>query len=1392
MIDPRTNTRPRYLLRIVFGAFLVCALGAVFAFVLTRKTPPAKSAPIQARLELASGEVLVDSGGGEQRAVSGTALLSDAKIRTDKGARALVRLPDGSSIFLRGDSAVKLAAESVSLEQGEYFLDAPPSERKPFAHLIQDVSVSAADSGLSLRREADGAIAYVARGMAILSAKGGRVEVKAGEQATVKGGEAPRVAPLAFWDDWTGGMADAASGRGLPGAGGGTIYGVDEGAPSGSAARRLEIARQAVRATVREGLSETEVDQTFFNPGERPVEGWYWFTVPERATITGFAVETDGALVSGEFIEKKEAAAQYAAAKSSGHSPAILEWIDASTYRARIYPVPAGGSRRVVTRYIEMRPIVDNKLEYLYPMGSGEPVRIGEFSLSVNLGDAGTRMKIATLADARIEDNGKRITMRRSGYTPRAPFQLEAKLPGNREPLTLARYSPGGDSADYILARYTPDVDWSAVKQQRADVVVVVDTSAGGDEAVRQLKAATAEAILRALSDGDNFALVSLDVRPTVLHPQKGLAPASDKEIARALEALADHSAGGATDLASFFDVALGRLHNMEQAAVVYVGDGIPTSGEMTGEQLVERLRRALSASRSRLFTVAVGMDADHALLSELARAGGGSSFRIDDNEQTTARSLELASAVKVPTITDLEVDLGAGLDEPFTTATGKLSRGTEVAILARTHHDIPSKVKVRGRLAGEAFERQYDVKSDKTVMQAFVPKLWAAEYVRRLLGGAQGADAERGRIVALGVEYGLMTPFTSILALESEAAYSRMGIPRNNSPLRGERLGALDANAESRLAQTLAAAAWPAVGTAMGCNSEPASERVPVTERQAEQVTAAPPPLPAATAAPAAPEAIPEEPAEAPKAEAPRRAAADEDQKRFASASKGGGGRVVGAPEPLPAPQVARAPAAARRLAKPAGPRGGDGLEQKKKEAEDDRPSSSVASGGPAEGKPTSGWTAPPQLSTCSDASARPLAQRVLVWRKRIKTAGTSPQALLERYESARSACEVSDWLAERIFLDLMQRQVDNAASVEVMLRHFAARSEVQKFLAKLVLRRAVDVAMVTSVEKLLFGSAVAWNEVDLELQAIEDPEKRLTKLREYAARAPADPNGGIRLVRLLIAGNHRDEALALGTRLRDQGFVTPHIARQLGDVLARAKLDAEAVRTYSEIVEFDPESLPSRRLLGDIYLGHGWYEPAYRQYRTITDAAPQDALGWLRLAAAAAGTGRVDEALRVERKVASAQGTPGPSDPRRWARLASAARLGRLIGRPPSAPGAAKIPAESLKRELKELQLFGGPSTLVVLTWEELDADVALATRVEGREVALGEATDAAGVGLASVLLSTPDAQRSQFAARLRNLPRDHTLKLIRHDISWDGRDFKVTVSDRELATKATESVL
>jgi Ca-activated chloride channel homolog len=1361
-----SKSKSRAWLRAVLGVLALGLCSAVVAYAMTRESAPQVAPPIQAELELAAGAVTVDAGHGATRMASGGTLSAGDKVSTAEGARALIRLPDGSTIFLRDKSRVALAADGVTLEQGEYWLDAPPSDRKALVHHVGGTEVTAAEAGLSIKLSAGQTIVYVARGMATLSAKGGRVEVHAGEQVSVSGAAAPKLEPVAFWDDWTGGMADYEAGGVLEGAGSGVIYGVDMGAPPGTRPRRLEISKEVVHAVVRDGVSETSVDQTFFNPGGRDVEGWYWFTVPARASVTGFAVETNGHLVHGEFIERRQAAAQYNVAKAVGHAPAILEWVDSHTYRARIYPVPAGGSRRVVLRYIELRPGASGTLKYTYPMGSGRPSRIGEFSLSVDLGAAGRDMKIATLADARIEHGGELVTMRRSGFTPRAPFELEAQLAKPRPPLTVARYQPGGDSADYVLARYTPDVDWSKVKQPRADVVVVVDTSAGGDEASRQLKSATAEAILRGLSAQDRFALVSLDVKPTVLHPAKGLAPASDGEIEKALEALADHSSGGATDLSSMFDVALGRLHGADQPAVVYVGDGIATSGALTGTALVERLRRALATSRARLFTVAVGTDADQVLLNELARAGGGEAFHVDSAAETTATALDLSAAIKEPTITDLNIDLGAGLDEVFQSSTGTVSRGQEVDVLARTHNDLPSHVKVTGRFDGKPFSKEYSVNKDTGVLSAFVPRLWAAEYVRRLLG-EQGPDAERGRIVSLGIEYGLMTPYTSILALESEAAYSDMGIERKKWPLRGIELTSLDPSLEG--------AATPS-SLLFGCSrAEPAGSKHDLLE--------APPESRAQTAVAEQSQAGQSNGRYA----APANAVAPSVMTEPVAPGGAGAGLALAKPSPAAADVPAPPPAPQHYRVYHA---------PKTKNAEPIRDKGGAARGSldavaKREAGPVHGGVegAVALLSTCSDLAARPLGERVAMWMLRLRTA-KSAEDLIERYESARRACELNDWRAERTFLELMQARLHSEGGVTLVLDHFESRPEVQEFIAKLILRRSVDPRIVAAVERTLFGSAVNWNDVDLKLSAIKDLDQRIQKLREFIARAPEDPRGGMRLVRLLAEAGDKDEAVAVGRRLRDQGLLTPRIAEELGDVLSKAGFDDEAVRTYSEIVEFDPESIASRRLLGDVYLGHGWYEPAYRQYQTITEQAPNDALAWLRLSAAAAGAGRVDEALRIERRVASAEGNPGPTDPRRWARLWSAARLAGLMAEPLAPePGVdAARRSEDIQRQLKELELFNGPGTLELLTWEQLDSNVALVEQLDNKDVGLGEITDAAPVGLSSTFLSNADAERAGFVARLRNTPRDHVVELRLTSVEWDGKRFAVHVAKKTLPEDAT----
>jgi len=1383
----------------VAAASLLVALAGLIVFVATRTPSPSKTRRIGARLDLAAGDVAVIDEGATTKELSGTPLAIGARVATAKGSRALVRTGDGAALFLRGETEIVLGERGFDLEKGEAWIDAPKVEGDAIECRLGKSLVSASDAGLSVKRQGDDVSVYVARGLAILAAPGGRVEINAGVEGASQGSGAPKLTPIAFWQDWTGGMGDQRGVHAAIGSGSGRLYGLDPNASAGAPAQKLGVAKQVVKAVLRDGVAETEVDQTFSNPGAQAIEGWYWFTVPTSATVTSFALETNGALVEGEVIERRDAAARYAAAVRQANDPALLEWIDGRTYRARIFPIPAGGARRIVLRYMELLPNVEGKLRYVYPLRSDDPLRFDEFALSVDLGAASPDIDTATSLDAVSEQNGRLITMRRSGFLPRADFQLEmsAKAGKRGKPVRAWRFEAGADQADYVMLRYAPEVDFASLPPAKGELVLVVDTSAGGDESSRQLRTSAAEAVLRALSDDDRFALVALDVTPTVVYPKEGLAQASDGEIAKALERLSDHAVGGATDLGAMFEPALERLHGAEQPAIVYVGDGAPTSGETTPDGLMERLRRSLSSSRARLFAVGVGTDAHHELLAQLARAGGGQYLRVDDAEQTTGQALLLASTIKTPTITDVELDLGAGLDQPFTSSTGKLSRGEEMVLLARTHHALPPKVKVKGRIGQKDFEASYPITLEASVTTGLVPRLWAAEYMRRLLGSGAMPDENRGKVLSLGVEYGLMTPYTSILALDSEGAYASQGIIRRRSPLRGVRLTSLESDAEERDLVERLSPALPRVMAGCDKSEAPASSResrevrgaavAPNSEAQQGYAAATTmpgtvednAPAPAATTTP-------------PPPQEPAAVAADAlVTGRAGGATLGGGGSGRNA-----APAAVHARPMTAPAKRPA-PIAGDPLANDKDDPVDmfgkqtnglDRDDRNEREPALNRAKALAKSMVTHRLTRCSDAASRPLAERLVLWQRRLKQLGTADEVVVA-YDQARDACELPDWRDRSALLELVQARVDNEQAAETVLRHFSGEQDAQRYVARALLRRTVDVRIAAVVSRVIFGG-VDWTKVDRDLADTVRPDQRLLKLRAAMLQAPGDPSGDVRLVKLLAQTGDRPEAIAYGRRLRDRGFLTPTLAQQLGDVLADSGENDEALRTYSEVVEFDGANPLSRRVLGDIYLRRGWYAAAYRQYKTLTDLDGRSPLGWLRLASAAAGAGRIDEALRIEREVAAGEGSPGPDDPRYFARLASAARLGLLLSNP--APIGSANAADAIARKLKELQIFSGPGTLGLLVWQDLAARLQITAADDKKETLAGEMTDGGEAGLYALLTSNDAWERTARAVRWRADAPGRSAKFDVIALTWDGKAFGVKVKSGELKPDAKQEPL
>jgi tetratricopeptide (TPR) repeat protein len=806
---------------------------------------------------------------------------------------------------------------------------------------------------------------------------------------------------------------------------------------------------------------------------------------------------------------------------------------------------------------------------------------------------------------------------------------------------------------------------------------------------------------------------------------------------------------------------------------------------------------------------------------------GGGRSFRIDSAEQAVQEALRFAGMVKTPTVTDLEIDVGAGLDQVFSTVSGKVTEGEEVVLFARTHHDLPAKIKVTGRLGGEAFEKSYDTKVEKGAEYGYIPALWARAYLERLMG--EGLAQKRGTIISLGLNYGLMTPFTSFLVLESDAAYLQQGIQRRPRYLRVSALGAPADGVEV----ASAAAAIP-LGL-FGC-SELQREQAPEQEVSESRSSGIFPGAPIATPATSAAQTggQPPSPADMPVATAapsmPKKSAgsADElddllggggggkdkaerapmeegkmgggrgDASGFGGlgldgTGRGGGGEGEGTIGLGSLGTIGHGGGGGSGSGYGRGAGGGNKLDMPRRRLATEKPQpdaraeerSQIATGNPY-GETEADGAKIFHLTTCSDASRRPLFERRILWSRRLDAAAGAAD-FLRVFREAGERCELMTWRERKSLLDIIEGRAATAADVQLLLASFAQYPSAANYLRRRITRRALDPEATLGY---WFPSGVDWFSVRRGLAALKTPEARVEEVRRVLAGREDDPWGRGLLVEALVGADRTEEAMAEALRLKRDSLASPEVLSLLCDLQAETGAVAEAQRTCSELVEFNPQDPNARRALGDLFLRRGWYEAAYRQYRTLVDRLKEDPLALLRLAAAAAGMGKVDEALRLERKVASGDGEPGPTDPRRFAQLVSAVRVARMLLDAKAKNDAAL--AESLARNLKKTQAFGRPMTLAILAWEDYAADLSLVLERGGEPLPVAEKVEAPAVGLVAMDIgkATPAELASKVA--LGGLPLRRAVKFTLYTIAFDGKAFDVSRADGEVKRGELEAVV
>ncbi|HET6891360.1 MAG TPA: VIT and VWA domain-containing protein [Pyrinomonadaceae bacterium] len=552
--------------------------------------------------------------------------------------------------------------------------------------------------------------------------------------------------------------------------------------------RTLPIKSIKIDTKILAQVATTHVEQVFRNDTDATLEGTYLFPIPESASIVEFAIWDGDRRLVGEVRSREEARRIYDEIVRRQRDPGLLEYAGKDLFQASIFPIPPHSDKKLELTYSQVLKAESGTVAYRYPLGTGRQItQIGSVSGRIELESREPVRNVYSPTHAiEVKRNGDRRSMV-SFESPASKqpedFQLFFTRSNDDFGMTLLTYREAGKDG-YFLLTISPKGDWSEQEYTAKDIVFVLDTSGSMAEEGKMEKARAALLYgIRILRSQDRFNVISFAGEDRVM--ETGLISADDQGRKRGEAFVQSLRPVGGTNINQALLTAMRQFESGNRPKILrFMTDGLPTVGETNVARIVENARTA-RIQALRLFTFGVGYDVNTTLLDKLAAENGGVADYVEPKEDLEVKVSNFFAKVNYPVLTDLKLDFGGiETDLVYPRALPDLFRGSQVTLIGRYRNPIEMEY-VRLQLSGQAGgtnrsflynNLRFPLREDSN---DFLPRLWATRRVGWLMEQirANGEQKElRDEIEDLGTRYGIVTPYTSYLALESNAPAEFIG----------------------------------------------------------------------------------------------------------------------------------------------------------------------------------------------------------------------------------------------------------------------------------------------------------------------------------------------------------------------------------------------------------------------------------------------------------------------------------------------------------------------------------------------------------------------------------------------------------------------------------------
>lgn len=560
----------------------------------------------------------------------------------------------------------------------------------------------------------------------------------------------------------------------------------------------LPLEHTHVDAEITGPIARVFLQQTFTNPFDEVIEAVYTFPLPENSAVDGMKMVIGERVIEGVIMEREQARQAYESAKATGYTAALLEQERPNVFTQSVANIAPKVKIDIETRYLQDLSYDSGKYEFVFPMvvgprymppGGASAARLSppvlgrgersghDVSMTVRA-DAGVAIRNWEVptheVDGNLDASGK-LTLRLASKDrlPNRDFVLRYAVAGAEPQATVL--SELLDGAGYFtLMVQPPEADINAVVGTR-EMVFVVDVSGSMAGVPLAMGKEMMEVALSKLRPVDTFNIITFASGTSQLFDTAR--PANRQNLELAMSFVDRMESGGGSRMLEGLRAALDApLDAGMNRVLVFLTDGYIGNEEQVLESIGSAVAEsARNRSTVRAFAFGVGSSTNRYLIDGIAEHGEGVAEYALTREDPQLAVDSFFSVIDRPIWTDVELDFGSlTVDEStlYPTHIPALFASHPLVVHGRYSKAGKGTVTLRARAnGGKKIEVPIEIElTSKSKHKGALGTLWARAAIgalqRDMLYSSEYTRLKQ-TITSLGIEHGLVTPFTSFLAVD-------------------------------------------------------------------------------------------------------------------------------------------------------------------------------------------------------------------------------------------------------------------------------------------------------------------------------------------------------------------------------------------------------------------------------------------------------------------------------------------------------------------------------------------------------------------------------------------------------------------------------------------------